>query len=121
MKEKKSYSEMTPEEYYEFLWTYTTFDKTREQLIRDLELSVDEQEFLDEALKYLKSRVEVHKKEGRPSPSYAFYLIESIDEELDPGIPREITDMIKRTVRNGHELPTEVADMLERALRGKKR
>jgi len=96
MKKVKPFSEMTPEESYEFLWSYTTFDKTKEELIRDLELSDEEQVYLDEALDYLKSRVEVHEKEGRPSPSYAFYLVEYIEDELDEGIPRGVTEKLEK-------------------------
>lgn len=89
---------MTPEEYYEFLWTYKTFDKTKEQLINDLELSEEAQKYLGEALEYCKSRVEAHESEGQPSPSYAFYLVEYIDDELDPGVPKEITEKLKKAV-----------------------
>ena len=86
----KPFKEMTQQEYYDFLWSYTTFDKSKDELIRDLELDAKEQKILDEALAYYRSRVEVHKKEGRPSPTYAFYIMEYIDEELDEGIPREL-------------------------------
>ena len=37
---------MTPDEYYDFLWSYTTFDKTREQLIEDLEITEEEESIL---------------------------------------------------------------------------
>lgn len=103
MTKNKPISQMTPKEYYEFLWTYQTFDKTREQLIKDLELSPEAQKFLDEALEYCKSRVKIHKEEGLPSPSFAFYLMEYIEDELDLGVPKEITEKYKKAASNERE------------------
>lgn len=45
MEKTKPFCKMTPDEYYDFLWSYTTFDKTREQLIEDLEITEEEEKY----------------------------------------------------------------------------
>lgn len=91
---------MTTIEYYDFLWNYTTFDKTREELILDLELSEEEQQYLDEALEFYKSQEDIRIKQGKNSATYAFYLVEFLEERLDEGVPKEITEEIERHLKN---------------------
>lgn len=103
MKKTKPFREMTTDEYYDFVWSYTTFDKTKEQLIKDLEITNEELPYLDEALEYLKSREEIHKKEGLPSPSYAYYLIEYLEDEVDKGVPEDIVEEIEKALAENNK------------------
>lgn len=113
MEKTKPFCKMTPDEYYDFLWSYTTFDKTREQLIEDLEITEEEEKYLDEVLNYLKSRVEIHEKEGRPNPSYAFYLVEYLEEAVDEGVPEETVREIEKALDENDE--EKLADAIKKA------
>lgn len=59
------------------------------------------------------SGLEIHEKEGRPNPSYAFYLIEYLEEAVDEGVPEETVREIEKALDENDE--EKLADAVKKA------
>lgn len=87
------FKDMNPEQYTDFLYSYTIFDKNPEQIASDLELSTEEAIYIPEAIRALKLQAVERQPKGLPSPDNAYFLTEFIEERMDE-IPPEIKKML---------------------------
>lgn len=83
----------SPEQYMDFLYNYTIFDKSPEQIASDLELDSEESIHIPEAIHTLKLQSVERQQKGLPSKDNAYFLTEFIDERLDE-IPPEILKVL---------------------------
>lgn len=87
------FENMSPEQYTDFLYNYTIFNKSPEQIARDLDLNTEEAIHIPEAIRALKLQSVERQLKELPSLDNAYFLTEFIEERMEE-LPPEIKKML---------------------------